>query len=185
MGSFSPFACYTFIIIFATLLLYHIQIARIESNGYVCHKESFNLTELIKQCLTAGEDIFIQKDIELICLLPEIAEYQGDRQLLKKVFDNLIINTLPYSTNNQKIIISINQQGSTTAFSIENTGIDIAKEELPKLFEAFYRPDGSRNRQTGGSGLGLYIVKKVLELHTSKYSLENSTNGVIFNIELL
>ncbi len=64
--------------------------------------------------------------------------------------------------------------------SIENTGADIPKEALPHLFEAFYRVEQSRNRQTGGSGLGLYIVKMILDQHGAEYFIENTEDGVRF-----
>ena len=66
---------------------------------------------------------------------------------------------------------------------LENTGVHIPDSELPKLFDAFYRVEHSRNKRTGGSGLGLYIVKTILEQHQAKYSIENTKRGVLFTIQ--
>ena len=61
---------------------------------------------------------------------------------------------------------------------MENTGAHISEEALPHLFEAFYREEGSRNRATGGSGLGLYLVKMILDRHGATYTIENTADGV-------
>ena len=55
---------------------------------------------------------------------------------------------------------------------------------IPHLFEAFYRADTSRNRNTGGTGLGLYIVRKIMELHHAKYGIKNTSRGVMFWLEM-
>lgn len=70
------------------------------------------------------------------------------------------------------------RKASKVSVSIENTGIFIPEESLPHLFEAFYRVDPSRSRQTGGTGLGLYIVKMILEQHGAEYSISNTKEGV-------
>jgi two-component system, OmpR family, sensor histidine kinase VanS len=63
-----------------------------------------------------------------------------------------------------------------------NTGSSIPEAELEKIFEPFYRLEKSRNRNTGGSGLGLYIVKQILDIHSFPYRLSNEENGVLFTI---
>lgn len=68
-------------------------------------------------------------------------------------------------------------------FRLENTGVHIPNDELPKLFDAFYRIERSRNRKTGGSGLGLYIVRTILEQHHTSYSLKNTERGILFSIQ--
>ena len=71
----------------------------------------------------------------------------------------------------------------TTTLTIENTGAYIPDEDIPKLFEAFYRVDQSRNRQTGGTGLGLYIVKTILDLHGAEIKIANTAQGVIVDLQ--
>ena len=63
---------------------------------------------------------------------------------------------------------------------MENTGVHIAKEDLEQIFTPFYRVDKSRSRNTGGSGLGLYITKMILDHHGIPFSMENTENGVRF-----
>ena len=64
--------------------------------------------------------------------------------------------------------------------TVENTVAHISEEALPHLFEAFYREEGSRNRATGGSGLGLYLVRMIVERHGGTCRIENSADGVFF-----
>ena len=68
------------------------------------------------------------------------------------------------------------------ALTVENTGARISGEALPHLFEAFYRAEGSRNRRTGGSGLGLYLVKMILERHGASCTIENTEDGVLATV---
>ena len=71
---------------------------------------------------------------------------------------------------------------SAPALAVTNTGAAIPEEDLPVLFTPFYRVEKSRNKVTGGSGLGLYLVKAILELHGFHYRIENSEAGVVFTI---
>jgi two-component system sensor histidine kinase VanS len=159
-----------------------LDVSRMDTYGYTCNREPFDMVQLLKQCLITPEDLFIQRDMKLSYSLPESAVYKGDRQLLKKVFDNLIINALSYSPAGESIAVCMEQDGRYIRFSIENTGVHMENDDTSRLFEAFYRPDQSRSRQTGGSGLGLYIVKKILELHGANCEIQNSHNGVVFKI---
>lgn len=89
----------------------------------------------------------------------------GDITLIKKVINNLVSNAIHYSPDGSDIFVSIDVKNEKIYFEIENTGVHISDCEIPKLFKAFYRVEQSRNRQTGGSGLGLYIVKAILDRH--------------------
>ena len=106
----------------------------------------------------------------------------GDQQLQKRVYDKLIAHALDYSPAGNSIMVNLGEDGTTAKFSIKNTCVHVDEGDLSRVFEAFFRADQSRNRQTGGSGLGLYIVKKILDLHGTQYSMKNTTGGVIFTI---
>ena len=74
-------------------------------------------------------------------------------------------------------------QLTTSTLTITNTGTSIPQEDLPLLFTPFYRVEKSRNKSTGGSGLGLYLVKTIMELHKFRYHIKNTKMGVVFKIE--
>lgn len=161
-----------------------LTVSRMEAPDYTCNRESFDLAALIKQCLTEQEDLIIRNEIEMVSDLPKSLIYVGDAQLLKRAFSNLIGNALTYSPQKSTIVLSLSAEDTGAKFSIENTGVHIDDADLIRIFEAFYRTDQSRNRQTGGSGLGLYIVKKVMALHNAEYDMQNSQEGVVFTAKL-
>ena len=100
------------------------------------------------------------------------------------MFQNVLVNAIRYSPNGEAIYISLSNDKNTVSCKVENTGIHIPEEMIPHLFEAFYRADTSRNRNTGGTGLGLYIVRKIMELHHAKYGIQNTSRGVVFWLEM-
>ena len=102
---------------------------------------------------------------------------------MEKVFSNLIGNAVKYSPPKAVIHIAAQKQENSYLFSVENSDTHIPEEAIPKVFEAFYRVDASRSRQTGGSGLGLYIVQKILQQHNSYCNVRNTQKGVEFFFE--
>lgn len=160
-----------------------LMISRLETPGYVCNKVSFDLSKLLGERFNAHEDLLVQKDIILEKNISSDIKIYGDMQLLQKAIDNLISNALIYSPEGNVVTVNLSSESEKIYLSIENTGVHIPNEVLPKLFEAFYRVDLSRNRQTGGSGLGLYIVKTILDLHNAQMQIDNSTRGVRVLIE--
>ncbi len=119
-------------------------------------------------------------------ILRELIMHQGrigDMQLLQKALDNLLGNAAAYSGVGNQVLIKLWKETETTTLTIENTGAHIPDEAISKLFEPFYRVDQSRNRQTGGTGLGLYIVKTILDLHGAKIEIANTVQGVIVELQ--
>ncbi len=160
-----------------------LAISRLDTPGYTCKKCRLNLSKLISDRLTAYEDLFIQKDLTVEhSISPEIF-ILGDIQLLQKVLDNLLGNAAAYSEAGNHIIVDLWKEAENASLTIENTGAHIPDEDIPKLFEAFYRVDQSRNRQTGGTGLGLYIVKTILDLHGAEIKIANTVQGVIVSVQ--
>ena len=103
---------------------------------------------------------------------------EGDRNLLQRSIGNLLSNALLYSPEGETIHVRLAEEDGCPTLSIVNGGAHISKEDLPHLFEAFYRVETSRNRRTGGSGLGLYIVKMILDRHGAECRMENTPKGV-------
>ncbi|MBD5544563.1 MAG: hypothetical protein HDR01_10080 [Lachnospiraceae bacterium] len=160
-----------------------LTISRLDTSGYTCKKCDLNLSNLINDRLAAFEDLFMQKDLTVEhCISPETF-ILGDIQLLQKVLDNLLGNAAAYSEAGNRIIVNLWKEAENANFTIENTGTHIPDEDIPKLFEAFYRVDQSRNRQTGGTGLGLYIVKTILDLHGAEIKIANTVQGVIVSVQ--
>ncbi len=100
--------------------------------------------------------------------------------LWNKVLSNIIGNAVRHSPCNENIFISLQYCADKYVFVVENTGTFIPEPELSHMFTPFYRADKSRSKATGGSGLGLYIVKTILDLHNISYCIKNTAKGVAF-----
>ena len=160
-----------------------LTISRLDTPGYTCKKSNLNLSNLINDRLTVFEDLFMQRDLTVEKYIPPEIFILGDLQLLQKALDNLLGNAAAYSGAGNQIIVKLWKENEITNLTIENTGAHIPDENIPKLFEAFYRVEQSRNRQTGGTGLGLYIVKTILNLHEAKIEIANTLQGVIVSVQ--
>ncbi len=156
-----------------------LTIARFDMPGYGCEKQKLDLSGLVKERLTAYEDLFMQKDLTVESNLVPGLFVMGDWHLLCKAVDNLLGNAAAYSGAGNQIFVHLWKGSDQIHLIIENTGVQIPREDIPRLYEAFYRVDRSRNRQTGGSGLGLYIVKTILDLHGAEIEIANSSRGVM------
>ena len=100
--------------------------------------------------------------------------------MLAKAVENVLSNAAAYSPDGALIRVQTRLAGVHAILTIENTGVQIGDAALPHLFEAFYREEQSRNRKSGGSGLGLYLVRMILDQHGADYHIENIPDGVRF-----
>nr|WP_277991705.1 HAMP domain-containing sensor histidine kinase [Clostridium botulinum] len=159
-----------------------LEISKLESQGFKPKKEQVSLSKIVEECIyntsfiSKRKNIFIDKNIKedlFVC---------GDSKLLKKVVNNIITNAINHSPENEKVYASLYEERDEIILKIENTGIYIEENELKEIFKPFYRIEKSRNRKSGGSGLGLYIVKMILDAHNGKYSISNSEKGVEFKL---
>lgn len=159
-----------------------LTISRLETTTDL-KKETFDCAPIIQHYLSETEDFIIQKELQIQDNIPSSTFLFGNKMLMEKVFSNLIGNALKYAPQGGEIQIVAKREQQKFLFSIENTG-NIENEHISKLFDAFYRVEQSRSRKTGGSGLGLYIVQKILEQHGSVCHVFNTPTGVRFSFEL-
>ena len=160
-----------------------LTISRLDTPGYAFNPAHIHFDKLIQDRLTANEDLFMQRELTVEKDISQEVSISGDLQLLQKVVDNLLGNAAAYSPAGECINVKLCQAAGKVNLTIENTGVHIPDGDIPKLFEAFYRVDQSRNRQTGGTGLGLYIVKTILDLHRAAIKIENTPQGVMVSVQ--
>lgn len=139
-------------------------LSRYENENLVLQRSEFDLYGLASHLIRNFENDLAQKKVA-IQLSGEKKMLWADRDKISQVLINLIANALKYTPTGGLIAVSIDSDRDGTKLSIEDTGIGIAPEDLPFIFERFYRVDHSRNRGTGGSGIGLTIVKAIVEAH--------------------
>ncbi|HCL4436840.1 TPA: HAMP domain-containing histidine kinase [Clostridium botulinum] len=159
-----------------------LEISKLESQGFKPRKEQVSLSKIVEECIynisfiAKRKNIFIDKNIN------EDLFVHGDSKLLKKVVNNIITNAINHSPESEKVYANLHEEKDEIVLKVENTGIYIEENELKEIFKPFYRIEKSRNRKSGGSGLGLYIVKMILDAHNGKYSISNSEKGVEFKL---
>jgi len=144
------------------------MISKLESNELGLQKEEFNIIELIQGVFDLLEMKSHARRITLMFDKPYDVPLLviGDRERIEQVLINLIMNSLKYGKIDGATTVSIESYGhKKILIKITDTGEGIKKEHLSRLFERFYRVDQSRSREQGGSGLGLSIVKHIIEAH--------------------
>lgn len=168
------------------LVMEILTVSRMKSSGFSLQIEEIQLTDFVAGILGDHEELLLEKGLDVVMEADssDPPVIRADRRLLAKVISNLINNACHYSPSGEEIRIRITKIDGTVRFSIENTGVHIPEEEIPGLFEPFTRRELSRNRATGGSGLGLFIVRMVLELHHFSYGMENTEDGIRFSTVL-
>jgi two-component system phosphate regulon sensor histidine kinase PhoR len=117
---------------------------------------------------------FAAKNLEAtIDVADDCPSIRADEARLREVFDNLLDNALKYSNENGKIQLGAKRRAKDVVLSVSDDGIGIAAEDLPRVFERFYRADKARSRELGGTGLGLSIVKHIAQLHGGSVEAES------------
>ena len=155
-----------------------LAISRMEAGSVAVKQESVDLPALVGRQLTLDAGLMEQREQRLVSTLTPGITVTGDPSLLGKAVGNLLSNAALYSPDGAEIRVWCGMRECSPVLTVENTGAHISEEALPHLFEAFYREEGSRNRATGGSGLGLYLVKMILDRHGAACTIENTADGV-------
>ena len=160
-----------------------LTVSRMESD-FTIQKKEVDLSRLVEVQAGHFRELAEQKQISLQMNLEESLMVYGDPALLKRVADNLLSNALNYSPEGERVFIAVRKKDGKVFFMVENTGVTIPEDCLPHLFEAFYRVEKSRSRKTGGSGLGLYLVKMILDRHGAACTIENTAGGVLVSVSM-
>lgn len=157
---------------------------RIENKSYSFPKEKINLSLLLENIISRLYIHVCNKEVLIVNIEPDIF-IQGDDFALNSALSNLIENAVKYSPECMPIHVSLgkNSLNNKVQFSIADLGIGIPDEEKPKIFNKFYRVGSEETRKTKGTGLGLFIVKQVLDHHNASIKVKNNTpKGTIFEV---
>ncbi|WP_295097373.1 cell wall metabolism sensor histidine kinase WalK [uncultured Catenibacterium sp.] len=160
------------------------EFTKLDNTDIKLNKSMINLSGLIMQMTDEFYPSFKDCNITPIMNLPEEDIYvQGDGQLLARVFDNLISNALKYGYHNTDLKIEVSGDEKYATVKVINHGDTIAPEDLPLLFNKFFRTDSSRNSKTGGTGLGLAITKNIVDLHHGDISVTSDDQITTFIVK--
>jgi two-component system phosphate regulon sensor histidine kinase PhoR len=162
-----------------------LEFSRLEAKGVSRKKELLDLSEVITNTVellkTQGEPKTLQFQVELPQSMPLI---EADRCEMEQLFTNLVSNAIKYNVKRGKVSISAKTSKQSLNIKVADTGIGIAEEHLPHIFEEFYRVSGPQTRYTTGTGLGLSIVKKIVESHFGRIEVDSKIDkGTTFTVK--
>ena len=144
-----------------------------------------DIVKLLSQMLEEFYPNFMEKNLAYELQSNVTAKViTADGNLLARLFDNLINNAIKYGSEGKKIIVKVDATDTVVTVSVTNFGYVIPKEELPLLFEKFYRVEKSRSVNTGGTGLGLAIAKNIVDMHGGTIGVTSDLNGTVFTVKL-
>lgn len=159
------------------------RLRQVEHENLILHKSDVDLLELSKTVIRSFEKQITQKN--LCCTISGYAKASVDPDRMQQVITNLVSNAVKYSNENGSIRILLEEKEDTVMLRVEDEGIGIAQKDLPLIFERFYRTDKSRDRKTGGAGIGLTIAKTIVQAHGGKILVESEAGrGSSFTVVL-
>ncbi len=161
-----------------------IAISKMESMDLQDTLQNISLTASVNETIETLLPLAGDKNIQIRQSISTDISVPVNRNLWNKALSNIIGNAIRHSPCGEEVFISLQLLEQGNALVVENTGVFISEADLPHLFTPFYRTDKSRSKATGGSGLGLYIVKTILDLHGMAYSIQNTPKGVAFSLYL-
>ena len=163
-----------------------LTLAQLESGSSRLHVSEIDLTQFFAGLIRDWKKEFLTKDLKAIFdVAANVPLLRADEARLREVFDNLLDNAVKYSSKKGEVRLQAARRGDETVLSVSDYGVGIGQEDLPRIFERFYRADKARSRELGGTGLGLSIVKHIAQLHGGRVEAESEVGrGTIIRIVL-
>jgi len=148
--------------------------------------ENFKVNTLVDEFIERSKILASIKNLSITSSSTNTnnVDVKGNKFLLDRALDNLMSNAIRHSPNNSEIEIKTEIDNENCYVSISDQGEGVIEESLEKIFEPFYRLDTSRNRETGGFGLGLSLVKQIVELHKGSVNAFNHPNGLLVKLSI-
>ncbi len=162
-----------------------LDVAKIDAGKYVQHLVPTDVGEIINDIIALMTPRAESKGIELTCSHRDLRLIQADPKNMEEILNNLISNAINYSPEGGHVSVTAETRGAYVEIRVQDNGIGISSEELPKIFEKFYRVKNPRTRDVTGTGLGLSIVKGIIEALNGTIGVESMVNkGTTFKILL-
>ncbi|WP_020006572.1 sensor histidine kinase [Salinicoccus albus] len=158
-------------------------LSSIDHEDHMLRKETYNLHSQLTDLIHAYEWRISSKGLMLSHRLDDVSIY-ADQGLLNTVWDNLLSNAVKYNTDTGSIDVELTEKDDEAIITISDTGIGIDPSLTEMIFERFYRIDTARTSHIGGSGLGLSIAKKIIDLHNGTIDITSDSKGTTFTIKL-
>ncbi|MDE6688010.1 MAG: cell wall metabolism sensor histidine kinase WalK [Lachnospiraceae bacterium] len=166
-----------------------ITLSQLESDADAISMERFDLTDLIRNCIQSSEILAVQTGIRVVFEPEQEVSVWADEYQIEEVFRNFLSNASHHAAGSEKrkeklIEVAVTKTDGKVRVSVFNTGKQIPEESLDHIWDKFYKVDKARTREYGGTGIGLSIVKAVMERIGQAYGVINHEDGVEFYFEL-
>ena len=161
-----------------------LDLSQIESGYFKLEKTIFDISSLVDHVLDKYRPILMEKGLGIEAEKLENVPVKGDRVRIEQVLVNFLNNAINHVDDRKFIKIAVTTGEDKVRVSVYNSGKTIPVESLDKIWTSFYKVDKARTRAYGGTGLGLSVVKAILELHRNAFDVENKADGVMFWFEL-
>ncbi|HSM24397.1 MAG TPA: ATP-binding protein [Anaerolineaceae bacterium] len=154
------------------------ELSQVESGAFQLEFTAISPSTIIETIQRNFEHQFEEKNLQLeIEIEPHLPKIHIDKDRIIQVLTNLVGNAMQYTPSGGKVLIKVFRENSNLLFSVSDTGIGISAEQLPNIFNRFYRTDKSRTRASGGSGIGLTIAKALVKAHHGRIWAESDGEG--------
>lgn len=158
-----------------------LQLAKADAAGLRLDLEQTDTTQMVSQALKKFDLEFRRKNIHIGIKLSEGGTMvRADREKLGRVMENLLRNALQYTPENGSVVVGTEAAEKALTFFVQNSGPGIEDKDLPFIFERFYRAEKSRSRDFGGTGIGLAIVKEIVDAHGGKVGVQSCPGNTLF-----
>jgi signal transduction histidine kinase len=155
------------------------QVAQIDAGGLVLQRSNNSLADLISDTLESFSGLARQRGVGLSgSVEPGAEQVYMDGPRVGRVLNNLVSNALRHTPEGGRVELNASRQGEFARVEVIDTGTGIAAEDLPNIFDQFYRGEKSRSRLTGGAGLGLAIARGIVEAHDGRIGAESTPGEV-------
>jgi len=163
-----------------------LDVSYIEEGGYVAQIEPLDLSEILERTIDLMQPQAQDKNISLqIAIEDSLPLINGNRSSIEAMFINLVSNAIKYTPSDGQVTIELKQQGQNLQIKVSDTGIGIENNDIPRIFDKFFRERSERTKHISGTGLGLSIVKGVVDAHQGSIQVESKVGeGATFTVLL-
>ena len=161
-----------------------LQLSALESGSYPLHRDGVAIDRQIRECIVALEPLWMAKNLQIDVDLPAV-RLTADPGLLNQVWVNLLTNAIKFTPANGTIRVFGEQSDAAATVRVADSGIGIDPSDQMRIFERFFKSDPARTRTTPGNGIGLAIVKKIIDLHDGIIAVESELErGTVVTVTL-
>lgn len=161
-----------------------IYLSRIQEENTTLNRIDFPLSDIVNDVAASFQALCLTKNRHFNCNIEQSITFNGDEQAIRQLITILLDNAVKYSDDNGYINLRLLKQNRYAVFCVKNSTSCMTNEDLPHIFDRFYRVDSSRNSKSGGYGIGLSIAKAVVDTHKGKINATVKNNAVVFTVLL-